>query len=105
MVNLNFWADIVTIISIFVALFIFISDKCEKSLKKKSEYVNKLNALKFELMKNHRVILGFFRRDMKNFLDGKKIAYYSYSDDIIKSLIVNGSIQDKKRIRDASLLL
>lgn len=52
--DIAFWASIVTIISIFLALYVFLSDKCDQKIKEKQEYLNRLNSLNFEFKKMAR---------------------------------------------------
>jgi len=73
--NINFWASVVTILSIFLALYIFWDDKREARKTLRQTYLNQLESLRFELKKNDEVIIGFFNKDRTAFNEGKKIAY------------------------------
>lgn len=90
--DITFWASVVTILSIFFALYVFISDKCAQETKEKQEYLNKLDSLKFELQKNNDVILSFFNKDKQAYLDGEKVAYFRYSTSVTNNLIAEGAI-------------
>jgi uncharacterized membrane protein len=100
LLDINFWASVVTIVSIFFALFVFWDDKKEKSKGERELYLNQLNSLKFELEKNYKVILGFFARDSEGWSNGQKIAYYRYSTGVTNKLIVEGLIQDRALLRN-----
>ena len=89
---ITFYASVVTIISIFFALYVFLSDRCEQERRARQEYLNKLNSLNFELKKNIGVIIGFFNKDKQAFLNGKKVAYFRYSTSVSNNLIAEGSI-------------
>jgi hypothetical protein len=98
--NINFWASIVTILSIFLALYIFLYDRYTQEKKEKQKYINSLNSLNFELQKNNKIILKFFKRDAAQFLNVEKIAEYRYSTNITNNLLSIGTIQDLTLLRN-----
>ncbi len=98
--DINFWASLVTIFSIFLALYIFINDKRENKKNEKKTYINQLESLQFELKKNNNVILPFFNRDKKDWIKGKKIGHFRYSTGVTNRLITEGLIQDVTLLRN-----
>lgn len=98
--DIIFWANIAAILSIFFALYVFVSDKCTQEVKEKQEYLNKLDSLKFELQKNNDVILSFFNKDKQDYLDGKKVAYFRYSISVTNNLITEGAILNITLLRN-----
>ncbi len=100
MPDINFWASIATIISIFLALWIFWADRREQRNRDKCEYLNQLQSLRFELEKNRNVVTGFFKKDKDAILNGQKVLYFRYSVSVINRLIGAGKIQDATLLRN-----
>lgn len=99
-IDIYFWASVATIISIFFALFVFLSDRCHKENLDKQEYINQLESLNFELQKNNYIIIDFFEKDKQAFLNGEKMGYYRYSTSVINGLIGDGKIRDSDLLRN-----
>ena len=98
--DINFWASVVSILSIFLALYIYWNDKREKQKAEQQAYLNQLEFLLFELKKNNEVILGFFDKDRAAWLDGKKIGYFRFSIGVTNKLISEGAIQNDTLLRN-----
>jgi len=98
--DINFYASIATIISVFLALYVFLSDRCSQEMKERQGYVNRLTSLNFELQKNNNVILSFFKRDKEAFLNAKKVAYYRYSTTVANTLVAEGTILNMVLLRN-----
>lgn len=98
--DVNFWASVVQIISIFFALYVFLVERRATKRADRTVYRNKLESLKFELIKNKDVIVGFLERDRKEFLEGTKIAYFRFSTGVINRLISDGMIEDPTLLRN-----
>jgi hypothetical protein len=90
----------VQIISIFFALYVFVAERNAVKRADRTAYKNKLESLKFELIKNEDVIVGFLERDRKEFLAGTKIAYFRFSTGVINKLISDGMIEDPVLLRN-----
>jgi len=98
--DINFWASVVTILSIFFALYVFWNDKQEKRNTEKQTYLNQLKSLDFELNKNNDVILGFFKKDSEAWNNGTKIAYFRFSTSVTNKLIAEGVIKNNTLLRN-----
>jgi hypothetical protein len=98
--DINFWASIVTILSIFLALYIFWVDKKENRKKIQQTYLNQMESLRFELKKNNDVILGFFEKDLDDWKAGTKIGHFRFSTSITNKLIAEGTIQNDTLLRN-----
>ncbi len=98
--DINFWASVVTIVSIFFALYVFWNDKNEIRENEKHTYLNQLESLRFELKKNNDVILKFFNRDKALMLEGSAVAHFRYSTSVINRLIAEGIIKNDLLLRN-----
>ena len=91
--DIRFWADIVTIVSIFLALGFFIHDSCNKNIRYRNEYINQLEAIDLELDSNTKLV-QYILNNEEGYLIGETVPFGRLFVDTLNDAIVEGKIKN-----------
>lgn len=98
--DIHFWASVAQIFSIVLAILFFRAEHIRQQEQDRTEYIHRIESLRFELNKNQNVTLEYFRRDRADILAGRKIMHFRYSVAVLNGLIGEGKIRNQDLLRD-----
>lgn len=93
--DINFWASVATIFSVFLALWIFMHDDCLTKKLEQQTYISQLETIKLELNKSLNEITPKFERDRDLMSSGLYRPFQRYSTITMDLVIAEGVLRNR----------